>query len=195
MNITVISGSTRNNSASYKTSLYLQQQLLSLDDSNDVSIFDLSTANLPMWEESLDLTTLSKPQSELEAADAFIFVVPEWHGMVPPALKNIFFLFTGVFRHKPAYIVTVSAGSGGRYPIQEMRSTVYKNTYLNFLPVNTVIDRVNSIIDEAGCYIGEKQFVANRVDEGLRLLLEYSKAFQTIRKSKIVLEKRFPNGV
>ena len=195
MNITVISGSTRNNSASYKTSLYLQQQLLSLDDSNDVSIFDLSTANLPMWEESLDLTNLSKPQSELEAADAFIFVVPEWHGMVPPALKNIFFLFTGVFRHKPAYIVTVSAGSGGRYPIQEMRSTVYKNTYLNFLPVNTVIDRVNNIIDEAGCYIGEKQFVANRVDEGLRLLLEYSKAFQTIRKSEIVLEKRFPNGV
>lgn len=195
MNITVISGSTRNNSASHKTSLYLQQQLLSLDDSNDVSIFDLSTANLPMWEESLDLTTLSKPQSELEAADAFIFVVPEWHGMVPPALKNIFFLFTGVFRHKPAYIVTVSAGSGGRYPIQEMRSTVYKNTYLNFLPVNTVIDRVNNVIDEAGCYIGEKQFVANRVDEGLRLLLEYSKAFQTIRKSEIVLEKRFPNGV
>ena len=195
MNITVISGSTRNNSASYKTSLYLQQQLLSLDDSNDVSIFDLSTANLPMWEESLDLTNLSKPQSELEAADAFIFVVPEWHGMVPPALKNIFFLFTGVFRHKPAYIVTVSAGSGGRYPIQEMRSTVYKNTYLNFLPVNTVIDRVNNVIDEAGCYIGEKQFVANRVDEGLRLLLEYSKAFQTIRKSEIVLEKRFPNGV
>lgn len=195
MNITVISGSTRDNSASYKTSLYLQQQLLGLDDSNDVGIFDLSTANLPMWEESLDLSTLSEPQSQLEAADAFIFVIPEWHGMVPPALKNIFFLFTGVFRHKPAYIVTVSAGSGGRYPIQEMRSTVYKNTYLNFLPVNTVIDRVNSIIDEKGGYIGEKQFVANRVDEGLRLLLEYSKAFQTIRKSDIVLEKRFPNGV
>ncbi|MDA8622430.1 hypothetical protein N9L48_07295, partial [Psychrosphaera sp.] len=98
-------------------------------------------------------------------------------------------------RHKPAYIVTVSAGSGGRYPIQEMRSTVYKNTYLNFIPVNTVIDRVNSIIDEEGNYIGEKQFVAKRADEGLQLLLEYSKAFQTIRLSDIVKEQRFPNGV
>ncbi len=134
-------------------------------------------------------------KQQLESADAFVFVVPEWHGMVPPAVKNLFFLFTGVFRHKPAYIVSVSSGSGGRYPIQEMRATAYKNTFLNFIPVNTVIDRLNATIDENGQYIAEKQFVANRVDEGLKLLLEYTAAFQQIRKSDIVQEKRFPNGV
>ena len=195
MKITIISGSTRNNSASSKTSRYLKNQLLEINNKNTVDIFDLSETQLPLWEESLDLTTLSAHADSLEASDAFVFVVPEWHGMAPPALKNLFFLFTGVFRHKPAFIVSISAGTGGRYPIQELRSTVYKNTYLNFIPVNTVIDRVNSIIDEDGNYIGEKQFVANRVDEGLKLLLEYGSAFQVIRKSDIVLEKRFPNGV
>lgn len=195
MKITIISGSTRNNSASSKTSRYLKNQLLEINNKNTVDIFDLSETQLPLWEESLDLTTLSAYADSLEASDAFVFVVPEWHGMAPPALKNLFFLFTGVFRHKPAFIVSISAGTGGRYPIQELRSTVYKNTYLNFIPVNTVIDRVNSIIDKDGNYIGEKQFVANRVDEGLKLLLEYGSAFQVIRKSDIVLEKRFPNGV
>lgn len=195
MKITIISGSTRNQSGSAKTSAYLKAQLNAIDDSQEVSIFDLAELNLPMWEEDTDLTQVAEQQAELEASDAFVFVVPEWHGMVPPAVKNLFFLFTGAFRHKPAYIVTVSAGSGGRYPIQEMRSTVYKNTYLNFIPVNTIIDRLNATIDDQGQYIAEKQFVANRVDEGLRLLIEYGKAFVQIRQSDIVQEKRFPNGV
>ncbi len=195
MKITIISGSTRKNSGSAKTAKYLKSQLSTIDSSNEVGIFDLHEQNLPMWEESTDLTQFTMQQSELESSDAFVFVVPEWHGMVPPAVKNIFFLFTGVFRHKPAFIVTVSAGSGGRYPIPELRSSVYKNTYLNFIPVNAVIDRLNATIDENGEYIGEKQFVANRVDEGLRILLEYGHAFKTIRASNIVMEKRFPNGV
>ena len=195
MNISIISGSTRANSGSAKTSLYLKNELARIDATQNVDIFDLATLDLPMWEEDTDLSLVESQKQQLESADAFVFVVPEWHGMVPPAVKNLFFLFTGVFRHKPAYIVTVSAGSGGRYPIQEMRATAYKNTYLNFLPVNTVIDRLNATIDENGQYIAEKQFVANRVDEGLKLLLEYSAAFQQIRKSDIVQEKRFPNGV
>lgn len=195
MKISIISGSTRANSGSAKTSLYLKNELARIDATQDVDIFDLATLDLPMWEEDTDLALVESQKQQLESADAFVFVVPEWHGMVPPAVKNLFFLFTGVFRHKPAYIVSVSAGSGGRYPIQEMRATAYKNTFLNFIPVNTVIDRLNATIDENGQYIAEKQFVANRVDEGLKLLLEYSSAFQQIRKSDIVQEKRFPNGV
>lgn len=195
MNISIVSGSTRANSGSAKTALYLKNQLTRIDASQDVTIFDLAELELPMWEEDTDLSQLESAKKSLEDADAYVFVVPEWHGMVPPAVKNLFFLFTGVFRHKPAYIVTVSAGSGGRYPIQEMRATAYKNTFLNFIPVNTVIDRLNATIDENGEYIAEKQFVANRVDEGLKLLLEYGKAFIQIRQSEIVQEKRFPNGV
>ena len=76
-----------------------------------------------------------------------------------------------------------------------MRSSTYKNSFINYIPVSAVIDRVNTVIDENGNYIAEKAFVQNRLDEGLRILIEYSKAFQAIRASDIVQEKRFPNGV
>ena len=195
MNITIISGSTRAESKSADVSKFIQNHVLSVDSSANAEVFDLAKLDLPMWDENTDLAPLADSKAVLEQSDAFVFVIPEWHGMVPPAVKNIFFLFGGVFRHKPAYLVTVSAGTGGRYPIPEMRSSAYKNSYINYIPVNTVIDRVGATISDQGEYIAEKEFVLRRIDEGVRLLLEYSKAFQQIRQSEIVLEKRFPNGV
>jgi len=195
MNISIISGSTRAASKSKDVSTFLKNHINSVDGSVETDIFDLAELNLPMWDENTDLASLADSKAALEQADAFVFVIPEWHGMVPPAVKNLFFLFGGVFRHKPAYLVTVSAGTGGRYPVPEMRSSAYKNSYINYIPVNTVIDRVGATISEQGEYIAEKEFVLRRLDEGVRLLLEYGKAFQQIRQSDIVLEKRFPNGV
>ena len=195
MKITILSGSTRQNSASANVSRYIFSQLSEIDADVERAIFDLAQLNLPMWDEETDLSALADHHAQLEQSDAFVFVIPEWHGMVPPAVKNLFFLFNGVFRHKPAYLVTVSAGTGGRYPISEMRASAYKNAYINYIPVNTVIDRVATVISEEGQYIAEKAFVQRRVDEGLRILIEYSKAFQLIRESEIVQEKRFPNGV
>ena len=69
----------------------------------------------PRWKEAIgDLT------EELDACDAFIIVTPEWHGMVPSGLKNLFLLLPGtqVLAHKPALIISVSGGAGGgAYPI------------------------------------------------------------------------------
>jgi len=195
MKITIISGSTRQNSASANVSRYISSQLSEIEVDIENTIFDLSKLDLPMWTEETDMAALSDHNEALQQTDAFVFVIPEWNGMVPPAVKNLFFLFGSVFRHKPAYLVTVSAGTGGRYPISEMRASAYKNAYINYIPVNTVIDRVGSVISNEGEYIAEKAFVQRRVDEGLRILVEYSKAFRQIRESEIVLEKRFPNGV
>lgn len=195
MKLTIIAGSTRNQSASLNVANHLQQLLAEIDPQTEGQILSLAETKLPMWDEETDVSQFSDTKSLLSDADGFVFVVPEWHGMVPPAVKNLFFLFNGVFRHKPAYLVSVSSGTGGRYPLVEMRSSTYKNSFINYIPVNTVIDRVNSVINEKGEYIAEKAFVKNRLDEGLRLLLTYSSAFQQIRQSDIVQEKRFPNGV
>lgn len=195
MNITIISGSTRTQSASLNVSKFISQHLSTISDDIRASILDLASANLPMWDEDTDVAKYKNVHSALNDSDAFVFVVPEWHGMAPPAVKNLFFLFTDVYRHKPAFLVSVSAGTGGRYPILDMRSTTYKNSCLNYIPVNSVIDKVNAAFDQNGQYIAEKPFIQNRLDEGLRLLFEYGKAFQTIRKSDIVTEHRFPNGI
>lgn len=195
MKICVISGSTRQKSASLNVSRYIKSQLDGLNSEVEVEVFNLAEHDLPMWDESTDLTQFEDIKVKLEQADSFVFVVPEWHGMAPPAVKNLFFLFGSVFRHKPAYLVGVSAGTGGRYPIPEMRSSTYKNSFINYLPINAIVDRVNKVISEQGEYIAETEFVRNRIDEGVKVLLEYTKAFSLIRESEIVLEKRFPNGV
>lgn len=195
MKISIISGSSRAKSASINVATHINHLLADIDATVDSRIFSVADHNLPMWDENTDTSSLSALHDELATADAFVFVIPEWHGMVPPAVKNLFFLFSGVFRHKPAFLVSVSSGTGGRYPLSEMRATTYKNTFINYIPVSTVIDRVNSVIDENGNYIAEKTFVQNRLDEGLRILIEYGKAFQAIRASGIVQEKRFQSGV
>lgn len=195
MNICIISGSSRQKSASLSVSLYVKKQLQALPQDIEVSVFDLAEHDLPMWTETTDVSQFSALKAQLEQADGFVFVVPEWHGMAPPTVKNLFFLFNGVFRHKPAYLVGVSSGTGGRYPLPEMRMSTYKNSFINYLPVNAVIDRVNKVISEQGEYIAETEFVSNRIDEGVKLLAEYARAFGSIRSSDIVMEKRFPNGV
>lgn len=117
MNLTIISGSSRQQSASENVSKHLLKLVADIAPSVNGEILSLATTSLPMWDENTDLAPFATIKQQLSEADGFVFVVPEWHGMVPPAVKNLFFLFSGVFRHKPAYLVTVSSGTGGRYPI------------------------------------------------------------------------------
>lgn len=194
MNICVIAGSTRANSSSLNVARFVEQQLGSLATSS-VSILDLAAADLPMWQEGIDLDALAATKKQLQQADAFVFIVPEWHGMAPPAVKNLFFLFSGVFRHKPALLVGVSSGTGGRYPIPEMRSTTYKNSFVNYMPLNVVIDRVDKVISPEGTYIAEKAFVLNRMEDGLKTLSVYAEAFSQIRQHEVITPARFGNGV
>ncbi|NVK23453.1 MAG: NAD(P)H-dependent oxidoreductase [Gammaproteobacteria bacterium] len=195
MKLCIISGSTREDAASCHVAEYLKSQLTEISPNGETSIFDLAQLELPLWQEGMDETVVSEQKQQLANADGFVFVVPEWHGMVPPAVKNLFFLFGNVFKHKPAYIVGVSSGTGGRYPIVEMRASTYKNSMINYLPISTVLDKVNTVISKQGEYIAEKDFMKRRLDEGLRFLIEYSKAFIQIRESEIAKESRFANGL
>lgn len=189
MKICIISASTREQAASRHVATYVQNQLTHLD----TSLLDLHQANIPLWQEGASANP--EIEQQLNEADGYVFVVPEWHGMVPPAFKNLFFYFNGCFSHKPAYIVTVSAGTGGRYPISELRMSSYKNSFINYIPVSTVIDHVNDTINEQGEFIAPTDYIATRVDEGLQFLVAYTSALKTVRESDIYKEKRFKNGM
>ena len=193
MNICIISASTRENAASRNVANYIDQQLQSLNPSNEINILDLHEADLPLWQTGA--TPDTGVEQQLKSADGFVFVIPEWHGMVPPAFKNIFFYFNSCFAHKAAYIVSVSAGTGGRYPISELRMSSYKNSFINYIPVSTVVDHVNKTINEHGEFIAETDYIAQRIDEGLQYLIEYTQALSPIRQSAIFKENRFSNGL
>lgn len=193
MNICIISASTREHAASKHVAKYVQTHLHTLSTSNTITMLDLHQANLPLWQEGA--TPDADIQNQLEQADGFVFVVPEWHGMVPPAFKNIFFYFNPCFAHKPVYIVSVSAGTGGRYPISELRMSSYKNSFINYIPVSTIVDHVNDTINDKGEFIAPTDFIAQRIDEGLQFLLQYSTALMQVRDSAIFKEHRFKNGL
>lgn len=192
MNILIISGSPRDGASSLSVAHYTKKQLTKHTDAH-IDVFDLNTCSLEFWSDQADIDETAKRL--ISQADGYVFVVPEWHGMVPPAFKNIFFYFNACFAHKPVYIVSVSAGNGGRYPISELRMSNYKNSFINYIPVSTIVDHVNDTINDQGEFIAETDFIAQRIDEGLQFLLQYTQALSQVRESAIFKEGRFKNGL
>ena len=71
----------------------------------------------------------------------------------------------------------------------------YKNSFINYIPVSTIVDHVNDTINDQGEFIAETDFIAQRIDEGLQFLLQYTQALSQVRESAIFKEGRFKNGL
>jgi multimeric flavodoxin WrbA len=197
--ITIISGSHRKDSQSKKISNVLAAKLAEMDNCEATDYLDLAELGLPFWSESYsneEQALLDDVAARLEASDGFIVVCPEWHGMVPSVLKNFFLLYTSQqFAHKPALIVTVSAGVGGSYPINELRISSYKNSRLCYLPEHLIVRSVGSIFnDKEDDDKRSEGYISKRADACLGILLAYSDA---LRKAREVMPdmRDFPNGM
>ena len=125
MQIAIVVGSHRKDSQSAKVARFLERQLTSLGN-HQCWICDLGKDPLPLWDEEIgsdapQWSGLGELTEQIDEADAFIMIAPEWHGMVPAALKNFFLVCGGgSFAHKPALPVGVSVGPGA--PIRSTNS-------------------------------------------------------------------------
>ena len=199
MKISIISASHRKNSQSKKISGFLQNNLFKINSKLDAFILDLADAALPLWApekkngKGVWGETWKSISENLNKSDGFILVVPEYGGMATPAAKNIFLLCgKGEFAHKPGLIVSISSGTGGAYPISEMRSSSYKNTHLMWIPENIIIRNVEEFNPGAhGKNIPE--WLDDRIDYVLKLLLTYASNMKPIRE--IINRKDFGNGM
>ena len=204
MNITIVSGSHRQNSQSIKIAKATKSAFKPLKECDEVSIFDLADNPLPLWHE--DMKKVGKPSKsliesiskKLACSDAFIIISPEWHGMVPAGLKNFFLMWSnGELAHKPALIVTLSSGDGGSYPVAELRMSSYKNNRICFLPEHLIIRNVESVFNdnEIDNNSSSQAYFENRLDYCLKQLLTYGKAFNQIRESDTVSIKKYGSGM
>jgi NAD(P)H-dependent FMN reductase len=199
MKISIISASHRKNSQSKKISGFLQNNLFKIDTKLNTNILDLADFNLPLWApekkdgKGIWGETWNSISENLNNSDGFVLVVPEYGGMATPVAKNIFLLCgNGELAHKPGLIVSVSSGNGGAYPISELRSSSYKNTHIMWIPENIIIRNVEEFNPGAhGKYIPE--WLDNRIDYVLKLLLTYASTMKPIRE--IVNRKDFGNGM
>lgn len=202
MKVGIISGSHRTNSQSMKIAKWIEKRLNTLALTQRSYTLELATANIPFWDEGMWngdekwKGIWGKHSQELTTCDAFVFVAPEYGGMVPPALKNIFLLCSNQeLAHKPALIVGVSAGRSGSYPIVEMRMSGYKNTRVCYLPDHMIIREAEKMFLGDEPQGPHESDVRARLDYFLKVLKEYAKALSSVRASGIIDTKTFPNGL
>tara|TARA_Y100001960_G_scaffold125175_1_gene133503 strand:+ start:676 stop:1278 length:603 start_codon:yes stop_codon:yes gene_type:complete len=200
MKITIITGSQRKNSNSKFVGLNLKEKLE--QNFSDVSVESvcLYDAQIPYWDEDKysdkeKWAAWSKVSEKLAESDAFIFVVPEYNGMVPPMMTNFFLnADQGELSHKPALLVSVSAGINGVYPISELRAYSFKNNKVCFIPEHLIIRNVNDILNKE-VTSKEKDYINERIDYTLPVLVEYAKALKPVRESQAVKTDKFGFGM
>ena len=203
MKIGIITGSHRRDSQSAKVGRFLAAQL-DAKDSISSWMLDLGSSPLPLWDEDLwnqgpQWSGIPDLKAALDDCDGFVFVAPEWHGMVPAALKNFFLLWaaTGELSHKPALPCAVSAGDGGAYVISELRTSSYKNNRLCWIPEQLIARDVKAICNEDSAQNDGQRHdaFAERSRYALDLLLAYAAALSSVRDSGLIDHDTFMNGM
>lgn len=203
MTIAIISGSHRQNSQSRRVADYLAARLLSLMPAMAApALIDLAGNPLPLWDESAwqpnsDHAKAWAPYSaQMRAATGVVLISPEWGGMVPPGLKN--FLLHMNWQdgaHKPALIVGISASRGGTHSVNELRVSGYKNNKMVYLPEHLIIRDVEKMLVGEIAATKDDDYLRQRVDYALLMLLAYTKALTVVREQCATADAIYPYGM
>lgn len=202
--IAIIVGSHRPKSESAKVGAYCAGTLTKLG--HETVTIDLGKTPFPLWDEGLwaesslpsgvwnkDWDQASKA---IAAVDGMVVISPEWGGMVPAGLKNLFLLCNKKeMVYKPALIVAVSAGRGGSYPVAELRTSSYKNTKIFYLPEHVIVRDVASVLNEKAPKSKDDELIRERLDYTLNVLAVVSEATKSVRQNPLIASSPFPNGM
>jgi azobenzene reductase len=116
MKVAILTGSVRPGRESHKAAYYLKNKLSERNVETD--LIDIIDYPLPVMghhnDGNADIPELVRDLSDrLHAADAIIFVTPEYHGSISGALKNTLDYFWSEFSKKPIGVAAASAGKFG----------------------------------------------------------------------------------
>ncbi len=195
MKFVVVAGSQRPGSQSLKVASFVARLLEHKDAYNQAVVLDLGALRLPRFEgdEEGDWPSM---QIELAEASGVVLVTPEWAGMASPALKNLLFLATsGELSDKPALLIGVSSGLGGTYPIAELRMAAGKNTHVCMMPDHLIVRGVESVLNGEAPQSDADSRLRERTEHCANVLVEYAKAFVTLRAQLAPHRERFPYGM
>jgi NAD(P)H-dependent FMN reductase len=204
MKISIISGSSRNDSQSEKVARHVQATLENKKLCDETWLYSLKGNPLPLWDESIWAgdkawqERLQPVSEQLASSDGFVVIAPEWHGQVPSGLKNFFLMWgKGELAHKPALIVTVSSADGGAYPVAELRMSSYKNNRICYIPEQVIVRNVESVLNENAAENNPDadQYFRSRFDYALGILKEYALALRQVRESGATDLSVFKNGM
>ncbi len=195
MNVIIISASMRGGSQSLKVSNWLSAHAGTIGF--DSEVLDLHECKLPLFDNG---ETVAENQAslleKLSNADAYIFVSPEWNGMMSHGLINMLHYVEKEMAYKPVMLVGVSAGRGGIYPIAQMKQLGGKNRHYIVSPENLVVSGVGSAFNSPELNQDEPDFVLKqRAEYSLNVLLELAKSMTQVRSSGVLDFENFANGM
>ncbi len=190
--VCIVSASQRANSQSRRIAEVFRDKFLD----GQADILDLHETVLPLFAGPDSANeAVAQVREQMAAADAFIFVAPEWHGMAPAALKNLL-LWCGAaeLAHKPTLLTAVSASAGGAFVIAELRGSGYKNSRLLWLPEHLILRDVTDL------WAGQEgrrsdEYLEKRARYAIDMLLTYSQALSGVRESLLAGLSDFGNGM
>lgn len=204
MKIAIISGSHRSPSQSEKIGRYIESVFHKDYGDVDPYLYLLADNPLPLWDQGIwegDASwqaRLDPIREQLAASDAFIIITPEWHGQVPAGLKNFFLMFNRFeLGHKPALIVAISSGTGGSYPVAELRMSSYKNNRLCYIPEQLIIRDVENVFNDEpkDNDIDADSYFKSRLWWCLDILIGYGNALKQMRENTPIHHDDFANGM
>jgi NAD(P)H-dependent FMN reductase len=142
----------------------------------DVDLADLREVALPLFDEprhprlkQYEHSHTKRWSEKVAAADAFVFVTPEYNYGVPPSLINALDFLSAEWAYKAAGFVSYGGVSGGTRAVQ-MAKLVMTSLKLVPLPEAVTVPFFNKLIDSAGVFDGAAQEAAAKtmLDELVR---------------------------
>lgn len=167
--VAVLVGSLRKESLNRKVALALKSLAPATLELNIVEIGDL-----PLYNEDIDVTApaaYATFRSQLQAADAVLFVTPEYNRSVPAPLKNAIDVGSRPYgqsswANKPGAVISVSPGAIGGFGANHhlRQSLVFLNVACMQQP-EAYVGNAGSLFDEAGALTEKsKPFLQGFID-------------------------------
>lgn len=124
----------------------------------DVELVDLKDENLPMFDEprhprlkQYEHEHTKRWSAKIEAADAFVFVTPEYDHGTPPSFINALIYLVHEWAHKPVSFVSYGGPAGGTRAVQMVKPMLVA---LKMMPLmeSVMVPVFTHNIDEQGVF-------------------------------------------
>lgn len=151
--VTIISGTNRHNSNTLKLATYYQKQLSKLGvDSTLISLEDLPPTLLTSDLYGARSSDFERILSIVNASEKFLFVIPEYNGSYPGALKLFIDAceFPASFYHKKVALVGHSSGKYGNIRGIDHFTGVCHYMQMHVMPLKIHIPYIRQELNEAG---------------------------------------------
>jgi NAD(P)H-dependent FMN reductase len=155
----------------------------------DIQLLDLCEIDLPLLDEpnhprlrKYQHEHTKKWSAEIDEADAFIFVIPEYNYGSPPALLNALDYLFFEWHYKPVGFVSYGGVSGGLRSVEMTKGVV---TALKMMPIveSVTVPFFMNFFNEAGEFEGSDVH-ENSVAAQLNELYLWAEALKGIREKK-----------